>query len=153
MRNNDFYSSLVWLLVGLGFLGGGLKMGVGPMNTPGPGFFPVVIGATFSLLSLVLFLTALSRKIQPAEIGRFWKSRHSWKKVIPSLLSLVFYLMALNYLGYLVTTMLFIFYLLKYVGKSKWVFSISIALLLTVASYAVFRIALRVPLPRGVLQI
>jgi putative tricarboxylic transport membrane protein len=153
VKSNDFYSSLVCLLVGLSFVGGGLSMGVGPMDSPGPGFFPVVIGAIFTLLSAGLFITAFPGKDQLPASGSFWKNKDSWKKVVLSLGSLVFYLIALNYLGYLVTTMLFILYLLKDVGRGKWTLSILMAVLITLASYALFRLGLRVPLPQGVIGI
>ncbi len=148
MRNNDFQSSLFFLCLGLVFIGGGLKMGLGPLNAPGPGFFPVVIGGVLSSLSAALLATA-ARRQGPADKKRFWKQEGSWAKILPSLLSLVFYLAFLDFLGYLLTTSLFILFLLKFVGKKGWGASILMALIVSVSSYALFRIGLGVLLPRG----
>ena len=151
MRNNDSVSSFFCLCLGLVFMGGGLKMGLGPLNAPGPGFFPAVIGAVLSSLSGVLLVTASRKKGNP-ERGSFWKQEGSWMKILPSLLSLVFYLAFLDFLGYLLTTSLFIMFLLKFVGKKGWGPSILMALIVSASSYALFRMGLGVLLPRGFLS-
>jgi putative tricarboxylic transport membrane protein len=151
VRNNDSWSSLVWLFAGLGFIAGGLRMGIGPLNAPGPGFFPTLIGGIFSLLSLALFIGSFSKKSQVREKIHFWREEKSWRKVVLSLGSLVFYLIFLNYLGYIITTFLFIFFLLKFVGKRGWVSSILTAVLVSLGTYAVFKMGLRVSLPKGLI--
>ena len=151
MRNNDSGSSLFCLCLALVFVGGGLKMGLGPLNAPGPGFFPAVIGGILSSLSAVLLVTSSRTQGTPAR-GSFWKQERGWMKILPSLLSLIFYLAFLDFLGYLLTTSLFIFFLLKFVGKKGWGTSILMALIVSASSYALFRMALGVLLPRGFLS-
>ncbi len=148
MRNNDSVSSLFFLCLGLVFVGGGLKMGLGPLNAPGPGFFPVVIGGVFSLLSGALFVTASRRRGVPEEKS-FWRLRGSWVKVLLCLLALVFYMAFLDYLGYLLTTTIFLFFLLKFVGKKGWAASFFIAVAVSLGSYVIFKKGLGVSLPRG----
>ena len=128
-------------------------MGIGPLNAPGPGFFPTLIGGIFSLLSLALFVTTLPTKDRLREGGGFWREKGSWRKVLPSLLSLVFYLISLDYLGYRITTFLFILFLLKFVGQRKWGSSILIAILVSGGSYAIFKTGLGVSLPKGLINI
>jgi putative tricarboxylic transport membrane protein len=147
VRNNDFESSLFCLILGLVFITGGLRMGLGPLNAPGPGFFPAVIGGILSSLSAVLFVTA-SRRKGPSEKTRVFK-KGSWGKILPCLLSLIFYLAFLDYLGYILTTTLFIFFLLKVVGRKRWGPSILMAVVVSVSSYALFRMGLGVLLPKG----
>ncbi len=128
-------------------------MGIGPMNAPAPGFFPTIIGGVFALLSVTLFITASLRKNELRGRSSFWKKENSWKKVLLSLLSLVFYLISLNFLGYILTTFIFIFYLLKFVGKGGWGFSILTAVLVSLTSYAIFKMGLGVLLPKGLIRI
>ena len=123
-------------------------MGIGPLNAPGPGFFPAVIGGVLCSLSAALLATAARRK-GPSEKKSFWKPGGSWAKILPSLLSLVFYLAFLDFLGYLLTTSLFILFLLKFVGKKELGASILIALIVSISSYALFRMGLGVMLPKG----
>ena len=153
MRNNDTISSLVWLLVGVGFIWGGLKMGIGPLNAPDPGFFPTVIGGILSLLSLALLITSSLRRNRLGEGASFWKEKKSWVKVFRSFFSLGVFLVALNYLGYIITTFLFILFLLKFVGKRGWGISLIIAFLVSFVSYVVFKMGLGVLLPRGFINI
>jgi putative tricarboxylic transport membrane protein len=140
-------------LVGVGFIWGGLKMEIAPLDAPGPGFFPTMIGGVFSLLSLALFINTSLSENQLQEKGRFWKEEKSWVKVFLSLFSLVFYLIALNYLGYILTTFLFVLYLLRFVGKRGWGRSLLIAIIVSLGSFAVFKTALGVLLPRGLINI
>jgi len=128
-------------------------MGIGPLNAPGPGFFPTLIGGIFSLLSMALFVTTLPIKDRLREGRGFWREKGSWRKVLPSLLSLVFYLISLDYLGYRITTFLFILFLLKFVGQRKWGSSILIAILVSGGSYAIFKTGLGVSLPKGLINI
>ena len=93
-------------------------------------------------------VTTSRSKAAPAR-GSFWKQKGSWVKILPSLLSLVFYLAFLDFLGYLLTTSLFILFLLKFVGKKGWGASILMALIVSASSYALFRMGLGVLLPRG----
>jgi hypothetical protein len=149
VKNRDAGSSLVFLIVGLGFVAGGLRMGLGPLNAPGAGFFPVAIGGVFALLSAALLGKSLLGGSPAEEKTRFWREERSWVRVSLSLLSLFFYLAALNYLGYLLTTTIFILFLLKIVGRKGWKVSIFMSLVVALGSYALFRTGLGVSLPRG----
>ncbi len=42
MTSFNLVSSVVWFLVGLGFIIGGLKYGFGILNALGPGFLPAI---------------------------------------------------------------------------------------------------------------
>jgi presenilin-like A22 family membrane protease len=61
----------------------------------------------------------------------------------------LFFLFSLNYLGYILTTTLFLLFLLKFVGKKGWVVSIFMAIVVSLSSYALFRMGLGVSLPKG----
>jgi putative tricarboxylic transport membrane protein len=151
MRKKDKTSSILFFFIGIGFIVGGIKMGLGPLNSPGAGFFPAAIGGIFSILSLSLLITASRGKSREEQSEPFWKGEKSWVKVSLALLALVFYMFFLEYLGYILTTVLFTFFLLKYVGRKGWVVSIITAVLVSLGSYALFKIALGVPLPRGLI--
>lgn len=127
-------------------------MGLGPLNAPGAGFFPAVIGGIFSALSVALLITTALGKIRAGEKQRFWKEKKSWVKISRALLSLIFYMIFLEFFGYIITTMIFVFFLLKFVGKKGWMISIVMAVLVSLGSYALFKMALGVSLPRGLIQ-
>ena len=149
MKIYDVISSLVCLLIGLAFVAGGVKMGLGPINAPGAGYFPTMIGGILSLLSLGLFVKAVLKHEALSERQAFWKEKDSWIKVSLVIGALIFYMAFLEFLGYIATTILFIFFLLKFVGKKSWLASIAMALVVSLGSYALFKIALGVYLPKG----
>jgi putative tricarboxylic transport membrane protein len=152
VRNYDLGSGLLCLFIGLGFVAGGVKMGLGPLNAPGAGFFPTVIGGIFSALSLALWITTILGKNQAMEKQRFWKEKNSWVQVSLALLSLIFYMILLEFWGYIATSVIFIFFLLRSVGKKSWLISIVMAVLVSLGSYALFKMAMGVSLPKGLMQ-
>jgi putative tricarboxylic transport membrane protein len=152
VRNYDLGSGLLCLLIGLGFVMGGVKMGLGPVSAPGAGFFPTVIGGIFSALSVALLITTALGKTRAGEKRRFWKEKKSWVKISLVLLSLIFFMFLLEFLGYIITTIIFVFFLLKFVGKKGWRISIVMAVLVSLGSYALFKMALGVSLPRGLIK-
>lgn len=153
MRSYDLLSSMVWFLIGLGFTLGGIGYGLGRLMAPGPGFLPFVAGVVLSLLSIGLFMMTLRTKNGRQEKVSFWKEKKSWKNILYSLLSLIFFLVLLNHLGYIVTTFVFFIYLMKFVGKKRLGFCILIAILGSCISYFIFGLWLEVPLPQGIIKI
>jgi putative tricarboxylic transport membrane protein len=152
VRNYDLGSSLLCLVIGLGFVAGGMKMGLGPLNAPGAGFFPTVIGGILSALSVALLITTALGKNRAIEKQRFWKEKNSWVKISLALVSLIFYMTFLDFFGYIITTIIFVFFLLKFVGKKSLGISIVMAVLVSLGSYALFKMALGVSLPKGFMQ-
>lgn len=149
MKIYDWVSGLLCLIVGLAFVAGGVRMGLGPLDAPGSGFFPTMIGGILSALSLALLTATALGKMQVMEPRPFWKEPNGWVKVSLVVLSLIFYMAALEYLGYIATTIVFILFLLRFVGKKSWGISLAMALLVSLGSYALFKMALGVYLPRG----
>jgi len=113
---------------------------------------PIIVGGTLFLLSIVLLAsTLIAGSLQ--ERASFWQEKTSWRKVSFALLSLIFFLVFVNYLGYIITTSLFLIYLLKFIGKRGWSSSIFVGIAASVVSYFVFKVLLEVRLPMGIIKI
>ncbi len=147
-RSYDLISSLFWFLVGLGFVAGGFRYGFGSWHEPGPGLLPVVFGTVLGVLSLTLSIISLTTGEEP-EKKAFWEAKGSWRTVLAVSLSLVGYLALFKLLGFILTTFLFLFFLLKFIGKKGWLISVSLALVLSFFCYAFFSHLLGSPLPKG----
>jgi len=152
-KNRDFLSSVVWGAVALAFTGGGLRLGVGSLHRPGPGFIPAMIGVLLFLLSAALLLITLLQGKSDRGQWVLWKERGSWGKILSSFLSLLFYLILLNPLGYLITTFLFLTFLIRFVSGKGWGLALGIAVLTSAASYLLFAVALEVRLPQGIIRL
>jgi putative tricarboxylic transport membrane protein len=148
LRTYNLVSSLFWFLVGLGFTLGGLHYGFGTWKEPGPGLLPSVFGILLSILSAVLFLTTMKSRRKTQAI-RFWEMEESWKPILFTLLALVGYMLLLKPIGFILTTFLFAFVLLKFIGQKRWFTSILIASIFSLTCYGLFSSLLGTPLPRG----
>ncbi|MCE5282247.1 MAG: tripartite tricarboxylate transporter TctB family protein [Deltaproteobacteria bacterium] len=152
MKNSDSISSVALFALGLGFVGGGLKSGIGQLNTPGAGFFPMVMGVVMSVMSAALFVQSRLRRAQDRPEVSLWLKPGSWRKIAMSLVSLVFTMAALDSLGYIATTFLFILSLFKWVSAKRWPISLLMAFLLSAGSYLLFKTGLGVSLPMGLIK-
>ena len=148
MRNYDQITSIIWLLIGLIFLIGGINLGIGQISSPGAGFIPALFGVLLILLSAVLFFLSFGVKKESGK-KKFWKEEKSWEAFFSTLSSIVLYALLLNYLGYIMTTFFFLTYLIKFIGKKGWRQACILSFLGTSLSYVAFKIFFEVPLPKG----
>jgi putative tricarboxylic transport membrane protein len=76
-----------------------------------------------------------------------------WRKFGISLGTLAFYVVALEPLGYLLTTVGMLFVQLRWVESRTWRSSSWIAALTALIAFVLFRVLLKVPLPAGVVPL
>ena len=153
MLKYDLVSGLVWMVVGLAFVFGGLHLGFGGASSPGPGFLPSIVGGVLFFLAGVMFVSRLM-VVRKGEVkDKFWEVKGNWRKPFYSIFALIFYVITLEFLGYLLTTFVVTTYLVRFIGGRDWLRAILLALLGSSGSYIIFRIGLEVALPRGLIKI
>lgn len=148
MKKYDVASSIFTLLFGLGFALGGFHYGFGTWKSPGPGWLPVVFGLLLTLLSamfLAVTLISPSRAIQES----FEPRQGNWRPILLTLLGLVAYMLLLTPLGFILTTLLFVSLLLRFVWGKRWLVAIGMGLGFAFVSYGLFSLLLQTPLPKG----
>ena len=149
---SDLAGGVIWMALGA-FLGiGSIKLGLGTLHKPGPGFMPLLTGCLLTLLGLLLSL--LPVRSRPSETGDqegLFKS--FWGKGACSLGASFLYAFFLDPLGFSVATFLLIFSLLKIMGTRRWLTPILISFLAVVVSYFIFEVWLRINFPKGILRI
>ena len=150
MRQRDIISSLVWMLLGALFTVGGLQQGLMRRGVPGPGFLPFLSGIALVLVSLFVLLPALARARETARRA-FFPERESFRKVAIALAALFGFGIAMEYLGYLITTFLFMLVLGQIIERRGWGGVFALASGTAVISYLLFVVLLEVQLPKGVL--
>ena len=152
MRNPDQWSSLFWLLAGIGITLGSLKYGFGTLQAPGAGFITFFAGMILSLLAVVFFLSSLKRDKKLHEgVKILWEGLEVGK-VIYVFILLVAYTLILKHLGFLITTFGLLCLLLKVKAAYPLLKVILISLLVTTGAYLLFQVWLKVQLPRGILE-
>ena len=76
-----------------------------------------------------------------------------WIKIVSVLVSLVIYGLILEWLGFLVSTIFFIAFLLGSIESKKWYIIIFVSIASAVLSYALFELCLQARLPKGIFGI
>lgn len=150
MKKYDLSSSLVWIIVSALFLWGAIQLGLGSFTDPGPGFFPFLMSLSLFFLAAVLFVATATKKVEeniPA--GLRWPEMGGTRRILLTIALLACYVLALGYLGFALTTFLFIFFLLRFIEPQTWLTVFLGAGLTTGLSYAVFEIWLKAGLPSG----
>jgi putative tricarboxylic transport membrane protein len=151
MKNPDQLSSLCWLAIGVGISATSLKYGVGDFISPGAGFITFFAGLVLSLLSLILFITSVIRKEPRQGILSLWKGLE-FGKAIYIVVLLLLYALTLQYLGFLLATLILLVFLFRIKGNYSLIKVIGLSLLISLGAYLVFQVWLQVQLPQGILQ-
>jgi putative tricarboxylic transport membrane protein len=145
MRSSKLLN-LLWLALGLFLLEEGYRLGLGESRKPGSGLFPFIIGLFILLVSLILLLQEARKNPECVKEGQ----KRSYVGFLLCLSSLYCYVIVFEYLGFIITTFLFIFFLLKKVEQKGWLLSAATAVVTSAVAYLFFETALRAALPRGI---
>jgi hypothetical protein len=116
---------------------------LGTFRQPGPAYIPILLASL--LLIFAIFLAAAAGRA-PSFSSIHWTE---WRHALAILASCVFTVAAMERLGYRLTLLLVLGFLLKIVEKRGWRVTIAFALSLAFGSFYLFYTLLRVPLPQG----
>ncbi len=123
-----------------------------PGQPIGPSFFPIVIGCGVIVLGAVLFAGARRRRSGPfVELDAWVRRPRMLVNFALVIASLLFYALAVDSLGFLVTGVLLLSALFFAFGVLR-ARILPLALAVTLVVHYVFYSLLRVPLPWGVLE-
>ena len=146
--NNDQVSSTVWFLLGLAVCLGSLQYKMGSPASPGTGFMPFLTGAAICFFSGAGLIDATLRRRK----GEGWTSPLQgvlWKNALVILISLLAYGLLMVPLGFFLTTILFIAFLLRAITPQRWSVVAACSILTAAASYLIFEVWLQAQLPKG----
>ncbi|HEY3304784.1 MAG TPA: tripartite tricarboxylate transporter TctB family protein [Candidatus Binatia bacterium] len=119
------------------------KLPLGTLRQPGPSFFPLLLALLLVIFGIVIAATG----------GRAEGFRSLRWKELPHafgiLAACIFSALALERLGYRLTVLLVLFFLLKVVEKKGWTTTALFAFVVSFGSFYLFYTLLRVPLPLG----
>lgn len=142
------YVALFLIIFSLYVCFNSFKLGLGTIQKPGPGFIPFGSGFCLGILTIILFIQTFwfdkSNKLEER------KEEIKWKAVIIASTGLFLCILILERLGFIISTILLVGFLLKFIEKKGWLTIILTSLIMTLASYYLFRVLLQAELPKGI---
>ena len=148
-RRNDTVSSLFSLIVALGICLGSVRLSLGDLHHPGPGFFSFLAGAILAFLSLLLLLRSF-RKPEREVKTPLWQKPERMLKIAYVMIALILYAIGMNYVGFALSTLLFLGFTLRVIEPQKWSVVFAVSILGAIVCYVVFQHWLEVQLPTGI---
>lgn len=139
----DFWSGLMFLVVGVAFAWGATDYSFGTSARPGPGYFPFGLGILLALLGALVLFKALTLESEGGDpVGAF-----AWRPLVVIILAIVVFGVALPRLGLIITLPITI--LLSSLAGSEFrlrdvLFS---SVVLTAGSWALFILGLKLTIP------
>lgn len=150
MLRSDRFSALFFLALAIYICQQAMEIEVGTLGQPGPGLLSFGAGAGIGLLALVLLIQTFMSGSHPepkAETGRSGRTAI----VVAISVSLFVYTLAVNWLGFILATLMFVFFLFRIVETESWWRSTIKAVLVMAGNYMLFVVWLGLRLPRGFL--
>lgn len=138
-------SGAVWVLVGAAIVAGASRLRVGTLNSPGPGFLPLLTGVAIVVLAAGILVHERARRRAARGAPAARPAPGNRVAVALAVGALLAYAVLLEPLGYVVTTALFMVFALRALGRLGWRAVLTSTILTTAASWALFSVWLKVP--------
>ncbi len=139
----DFWSGLMFLVVGVGFAWGATEYSFGTSARPGPGYFPFGLGIFLALLGSLVLFKALTLESEGGDpIGAI-----AWRPFLVIVGTILVFGVALPRLGMAVTLPIVIVMSMLAGHEFHWRDALISSVVLTVGSWALFIKGLSLTIP------
>ena len=139
----DFWSGLMFLVVGVVFAWGATEYSFGNSARPGPGYFPFGLGILLALLGGLVLFKALTLESEGGDpVGPF-----AWRPLLVIVGAIAFFGFALPRLGMACTLPLLIAFAALAGSEFHWRDVLISSVVLTVGSWALFIWGLKLTIP------
>ena len=150
MRQKDIISGSFLLILGFFVIFNSACLDVGTLSDPGPGLIPLMPGIILSILAIALILrSCLHKKGSDNDKEAVADGLKCRPVVVITLAVMLAFALLLQYLGFVVTSILMMLFLFKVIGHHSWMRSILGATSSVGVCYMVFKVWLTVQFPNG----
>jgi putative tricarboxylic transport membrane protein len=150
---NDRAASLLFLCAGIYGFYFSVQLPMGRWNEPGPGVFPFTLSLLLLIFGAAWFIRGKGEAKKEGEGGK--TGAYAFIKNLATPLKIIgvtaLFILAFNWLGYLVASSLYLFLLLFWVSRYRVIVSAALAIAIGVGSWYFFAKILVVSLPQGFL--
>ena len=153
VMNADRLSALVFLAVGLSALYASLRLGLGAVREPGPGFLGFLTSIFISLMATIILIQSFGKPGEgKGKIAELWKGLR-WSRPLLICGITIGYILIFEWLGFAVSTITFLIALLKGMEGLPWWKVLLISFIGTGFFYLLLSFSLESNLPRGIFRI
>jgi hypothetical protein len=139
----DFFSGLMFLVVGVVFAVGATNYSMGSSAKPGAGYFPLILSALMAILGAVVLFKSLTIETEGGDlIGPI-----AWRPLIVIVASIAIFGATINQLGLLISVPLLILISSLAGDEFKWLGVLINCIVLTFFSWLIFVYGLKLTIP------
>ena len=139
----DFWSGLMFIVIGIGFAWGALNYSFGSSARPGPGFFPFGLGVLMAIMgSMVLFKAMVVETVDGEPLGKW-----AWKPLITITATVGIFGYTLPHLGMAVALPILIIISSLAGDEFHWKDVLLNSVILTIGSWGIFIKGLNLVIP------
>ena len=139
----DFWSGLMFLVVGIGFAWGALNYSFGSSARPGPAYFPFGLGILLAALGALTLFESLTIEADGGDrIGHI-----AWKPLVIIVGSIALFGLLLPRLGMVISLPILVITSAMAGDEFHWGEALVNAVILTIGSWAVFILGLKLVIP------
>ena len=147
MNSNRVIGVLLLILSGyIWFTANGFPERTG--SGPGPEFFPKLASFVLAFLSIILFFQRVTKE-EANDVDQISFTRENIKKFILTFLALILFIVLAQFLGFLVSSMLFIVCWMLIMREKNWKFILLLSIIFSIVITFIFEMLLVVPIPHG----
>ena len=139
----DFWSGLMFVVAGVVFAVGATNYSMGTSARPGAGYFPLLLSIIMAIFGAIVLFKALTIETPGGDpIGAI-----AWKPLVIIVIGITVFGLTLERLGMMITVPLLIIIASLAGDEFKWKGVIANAAVLTIGSWAVFVLGLKLTIP------
>ena len=139
----DFWSGLMFIVIGIAFGIGARNYSMGVGARPGPGYFPMILSSILVLLGAIVLFKSLTVEIEGGDpVGPF-----AWRPLLVIVAAITVFGLLLPRLGMIITVPVLIFITSLAGDEFKWKGVLAAAVVLTVSSWLIFIVGLKLTIP------
>ena len=139
----DFWSGLMFIVVGIAFAWGSLSYSFGSSARPGPAYFPFGLGVLTAVLGSVVLFKSLTLEVEGGDPIGPW----AWKPLLIIASAVFLFGWAIPHLGMFVALPLLIVGAALAGNEFHWKDALINSVVLTVGSWAIFIWGLKLTIP------
>jgi hypothetical protein len=139
----DFWSGLMFIVVGLGFAWGATEYTFGSSARPGPAYFPFGLGIVMAVLGAMVLFKALTFEVEGGDKIGAW----AWKPLLIIVGAVAGFGVILPKLGMIISLPLLVFMAAQAGDEFRWKEALVNAAVITLMSWGIFIKGLSLTIP------